>query len=199
MIAFLKGTITDKSPQLLTVEVQGVGYAVSVHDDRLFKKEQEVALHIYMHWNQDNGPTLYGFESSLAKKVFGLIVSCSGCGPKIGLAVLVSMPPGYFLQVIATADSQALSQVNGIGPKKAELMIMQLKDKVAKIAPEDLHPAKSVGLQNIKQVSQALSALRYKPSEIAVALDFLNKNVSIEKSSFDDLLKRALSVLAKTL
>ena len=199
MIAHLKGTITDKSHQHLIVDVQGVGYAVSVHDDRVYKKEQEIALHIYMHWNQDNGPTLYGFDTAFSKTVFGLIVSCSGCGPKIGLAVLVSMPPGYFLQVITTADAVALSQVNGIGPKKAELMIMQLKDKVAKVVPEDLHPAKQVGLQNIKQVSQALSALRYKPSEIAVALDFLNKNVILEKSSFDDLLKQALSVLAKTL
>ena len=199
MIAHLKGTITAKSHQLLIVDVHGVGYAVSVHDDRIYKKEQEIALHIHMHWNQDNGPTLYGFDSVLAKTVFGLIVSCSGCGPKIGLAVFVSMPPGFFLQVIATADAAALSQVSGIGPKKAELMIMQLKDKVAKVSLDDIHPAKRVGLQNIKQVSQALSALHYKPSEIAVALDFLNKNVSLEKSSFDDLLRQALSALAKTL
>ena len=199
MIAHLKGIITEKSPQLLIVDVQGVGYAVSVHDERLYNKEQEIALYIYMHWNQDNGPTLYGFDTSLSKIVFGLIVSCSGCGPKIGLAVLVSMPPGYFLQVIATGDAKALSGVNGIGPKKAELMIMQLKDKVAKVTPDNLHPAKQVGLQNIKQVSQALSALHYKPAEIAVALDFLNENVILEKSSFDDLLRQALSVLAKTM
>jgi len=199
MIAHLKGTISHKSHQLLTVDVQGVGYAVSVHDDRLYKKEQEVALHIYMHWNQDNGPTLYGFDTALSKTVFSLIVSCSGCGPKIGLAVLVSMPPGHFLQVIATGDARALSQVNGIGPKKAELMIMQLKDKVAKVSLGDIHPAKQVGLQNIKQVSQALAALHYKQFEIAVALDFINKNGSLEKSSFDDLLRQALSVLAKSL
>ncbi len=199
MIAFLKGTIIDKSHQLLTIEVQGVGYAVSVHDERLYKKDQSVDLHIYMHWNQDNGPSLYGFENALAKKVFSLIVSCSGCGPKIALAVLNCMPPGYFVQVIATADAQALSQVNGIGPKKAELMIMQLKDKVNGLSFEDLVPAKQVGLQNLKQISQALSALHYKQFEIATALDFITKNASIDTSSFDELLKQALSALAKTL
>ncbi len=199
MIAHLNGTITDKSHQLLTVEVHGVGYAVSVHDDRLYKKDQQIVLHIYTHWHQDNGPTLYGFENALSKKVFGLVVSCSGCGPKIALAVLVSMPASHFLQIVSSADSKALSQVNGIGPKKAELMIMQLKDKVAKLAPEDIYPATSTGLQHIKQVSQALAALHYKQSEIAVALDFLNKHASIEKSSFDDLLKQALSALAKNL
>ncbi len=199
MIAHLRGTILSKAHQLLTVDVQGVGYAVSVHDDRLYKKDQEVSLHIYTHWNQDNGPQLYGFDDTLARTVFQHIVSCSGCGPKIGLAVLGTMPPSHFLQVIATADARALSQVNGIGPKKAELMIMQLKDKVAKMAPEDFHPAKHAGLHKIKQISQALSALHYKRGEIARALDFLNKNAIIETSSFDDLLKQALSVLAKRL
>ena len=199
MIAHIRGIIFSKSHQLLTVDVQGVGYAVAVCDDRLYKKDQDVSLHIYTHWNQDNGPQLYGFDDVLAKKVFQYILSCSGCGPKIGLAVFVTMSPQHFLQVIATADARALSQVSGIGPKKAELMIMQLKDKVAKMAPENLHPAKHAGLHKIKQVSQALAALHYKRAEIARALDFLNQNATLETSRFDDLLKQALSVLAKRL
>jgi holliday junction DNA helicase RuvA len=199
MIAHLTGSISEKSHQLIILEVQGVGYAVSVCDDRLYKKDQEISLHIYMHWNQDTGPHLYGFDTAVAKKVFELILSCAGCGPKIGLAVLSSMQAGQFLLFIATSDEGALSQVPGIGPKKAQLMIMQLKDKVAKIAPEDLLPAKQVGLQHMKQVSAALAALHYKHSEIAKAIDFLNKNGTIESSSFDELLKQALSVLAKRL
>lgn len=199
MIARLTGTIIEKSHQLLTVDVQGIGYEVAVHDDRLYKKEQSVTLHIYHHWNQDNGPTLYGFNDRFAKKVFSLVLSCSGCGPKIGLAVLSSMAASHFFQIVATGDERALSQVNGIGPKKAQMMIMQLKDKVEKIAPDEVHPAQQAGLQSLKQVSAALAALHYKPAEIATALDFITKHGSLEKSSFDELLKQALAVLAKRL
>ena len=199
MIAHLKGLVTDKSHQALTIEIEGIGYAVAITDDRLYKKNDEVFLHIYTHWNQDTGPHLYGFDTLLSKKVFAQILSCSGCGPKIGLAVLSTMSASHFLQVIATGDARGLSDVPGVGPKKAELMIMQLKDKITKIAPEDIHPAKDAGFHKVKQVSAALTALHYKTSEVAIALDFLNKNVSLETSSFDELLKKALSVLAKRL
>ena len=199
MIAHLKGLISDKSIQSVTVEVNGVGYAVNITDDRLYKKGQEIFLHIYTHWNQDTGPSLYGFDTALSKKVFAQVLSCSGCGPKIGLAVLSCLPPAQFLQIIATSDVRALSQVHGIGQKKAELMIMQLKDKVAKITPEDLHPAQHAGINKIKQISAALTALHYKPVEIGRALEVLNNNAHIDTLPFDDLLKQALAVLAKRL
>ncbi len=199
MIAHVRGLIIDKAHQVLTVDVQGIGYAIAVCDDRLYKKDQEIALHIYTHWSQDNGPQLYGFDTHGAKTIFTHILSCTGCGPKIGLAVLGAMPPYQFLQIVATGDARALSQVPGIGPKKSELIIMQLKDKVAKMAPEEFHPAKHAGLHKVKQVSAALTALHYKQAEVARALDFLNKNATIETSSFDELLKQALSVLAKRL
>jgi holliday junction DNA helicase RuvA len=199
MIAYVRGTIIDKAHQLIIVDVHGIGYAIAVCDDRLYKKDQQVILQVYTHWSQDNGPQLYGFDSLSAKMVFQSIVSCTGCGPKIGLAVLNAMPPYQFLQIVATGDAQALSQVHGIGPKKAELIIMQLKDKVAKIAPEEFQPAQHAGLHKVKQISAALTALHYKHSEVSQALDFINKHANLESSSFDELLKQALSVLAKRL
>ena len=199
MIAHLKGIITDKSSQYLVVDVQGVGYGVGICDERLYKKDQKVFLYIYAHWNQDAGPTLYGFDTSLSKKVFAQVLSCSGCGPKIGLALLSAFSASQFLQIIATADARSLSEVNGIGPKKAQMMIMQLKDKVAKLAPEDLHPAQHAGIHKIKQISAALAALHYKQSEIARAIDVLNKIDKIDTSSFDELLKQTLAVLARHL
>jgi Holliday junction DNA helicase RuvA len=199
MIAYIRGTILEKTTQLLIVENQGIGYAVAVCDDRLYKKDQQVALYVYTHWNQENGPQLYGFDSSGAKIVFQQILSCTGCGPKIGLAVLSAMPSYHFLQIVATGDAHALSQVHGIGHKKAELIIMQLKDKVAKMAPEEFHPTRQAGLHKIKQISAALTALHYKPLEVSRALDVINTQQDLESRSFDDLLKQALSVLAKSL
>ncbi len=198
MIARLRGEVIEKGMQSITLDVQGVGYAVAVVDEHGYSIHQTIDLHTYFHWNQENGPLLYGFNDALSKTVFAHILSCSGCGPKIALAILAHMPPQDFLRAIAVGNGSALSEVNGIGTKKAELMIMQLKDKVAKIAPGnavDKHDT----LSKIRQVHEALAALRYKPAEITSALEYLNKQVVIETSPIDELLKKGLSFLAKRL
>jgi holliday junction DNA helicase RuvA len=196
MITLLRGTVLSLASQQLTVEVGGIGFAVGVPDERLYTLKQPVEVQVYFHWNQENGPQLYGFSSELAKTVFTLILSVSGIGPKIGLAVLAQINPEHFLQAIALADTKALSSVSGIGPKKAELMIMQLRDKAAKISPVQ-ESSEGVVLIKIKEVSQALDSLNYSRSEISAALDFLKKNTSLESASFDELLRKALASLAK--
>ena len=90
-------------------------------------------MQTYMHWNQDNGPTLYGFNSILEKTVFLLIISCSGIGPKIGLAVLHHLEPATFVQAIIEENIKVLSSISGIGAKKAEQICVALKHKVAKL------------------------------------------------------------------
>ena len=196
MIARLQGQVQEKGPQSMILDVHGVGYGVAVVDERAYSVGQTVDMHVYFHWNQEQGPSLYGFKDALSKTIFAQILSCSGCGPKIGLAILAHMPPQEFLRIIALANTAALSEVNGIGPKKAELIIMQLKDKVAKISAIP-SSEKSDTLIKIKQVQEALAALRYKPAEITQALDYLNKQDVIEASPLDELLKKGLSFLAK--
>ncbi len=192
MISRLSGAVMDIAAQMITLDVNGVGYAVSVADERLFKVGQLVDLPIYYHWNQENGPQLFGFDSLLAKTVFAQILSCTGCGPKIGLAVLGHMPPEQFLQAVSLGDVKALSAVNGIGPKKAELMIMQLKDKVLKITPA-IEPT---ALVKMRQLRAALESLNYRPAEITHAFEQLKKN-SVLEAPFDELLRSSLSYLAK--
>jgi holliday junction DNA helicase RuvA len=198
MISRLRGTVIMISPQHLTVDVQGVGYAVSVSDERVFLPEQAVDLHVYYHWSQDNGPQLFGFTTVFSRAVFSYVLTCTGCGPKIGLAVLAGMGPEEFVAAIATGDSKALSRVNGIGPKKAELMIMQLKDKVPLLVVHNKSTTQT-GLSQITQLSATLSALHYTQPEISAALEFVRTQGSLINSSFDELLRKALSFLAKKL
>ena len=199
MIARLCGKVVEKSSQHILLDVQGVGYSVSVVDERLYHLEQTVDVQIYFHWNQEQGPHLYGFADASSKTVFAAILSCSGCGPKIGLAVLAHMSPAIFLRAISLGQVHTLSEVSGIGPKKAELMIMQLKDKVAKIGPITDSIQDNDTLLKIKQVQEALATLRYKPSEITASLDYLAKHVQIDTASVDELLRKGLSFLAKQL
>lgn len=198
MIAHLCGEVIDKAPQNIILNVQGVGYSISVVDERLYVLNQIVTVHVYYHWNQENGPALYGFPDALSKLVFAQIVSCSGCGPKIGLAVLAHMSATEFLRAITLSNASALSAVSGIGPKKAELMIMQLKDKVAKVVPPTGMPgSEHESLTKIKHVQEALATLRYKPAEITAALEFLNTQGDFNTIPLDELLRKSLSFLAK--
>jgi holliday junction DNA helicase RuvA len=198
MITRLRGTVIEIDSQKLTIDVQSVGYEVTAVDGRLYTLNQEVDIAIYYHWVDEQGPSLFGFESSLARAVFSQILSCTGCGPKIGLAVLGFFTPQAFLQAISCADVKGLSRVSGIGTKKAELMIMQLKDKVTKIVPAHVAPEHTT-LIKIRQLQGALTSLHYKQSEITSALDHLTTQTDMNAIPFDELLRKALAHLSKHL
>lgn len=195
MIAFIQGSIVEKTHQQLTVDVAGIGYAVTVADEHIYQMHQSVKFYIYYHWNQENGPALYGFDNIAAKQVFAAILSCTGCGPKIGLAVLAHLSPSDFLSAIAGGQVHVLNQISGIGSKKAELMIMQLKDKVTKIIPD--HQNKQEPFLKIKQLNEALTALRYKQTEITAAVEYVHTAIEVSSAPVEELLRSSLAFLSK--
>ncbi len=198
MIASLHGIIRHTATQLITVEVAGVGFVVGVPDERIYSVGDTARLEIYFHWNAENGPQLFGFSSDVAKTTFSLILSVSGLGPKIGLAVLSSLTPEQFLQAIALADIKTLSSVSGIGAKKAELIIMQLRDKAAKVTmPGGSSSQEGATLTKIKEISDALSSLNYSRAEVTMALDYIKKNFALQETSFDELLRKSLTFLSR--
>lgn len=197
MITMLSGTIHDIQDQHITLDVQGVGYAVSLAKSTSYEQGQQVKLYTHMHWNQENGPTLYGFATSMERSVFLLITSCSGIGPKIGLAILSAMAPSQFLEVIQLGDEKALSAINGIGGKKAEQLIVHLKHKVAKLIDQGVSVGDSVTLENRHNISQVLKSLNYSKQEITAAMHYLNEHYPTPTLPFDQLMRHALSFLAK--
>nr|MBA3955031.1 Holliday junction branch migration protein RuvA [Candidatus Dependentiae bacterium] len=184
--------------QQIILDVSGVGFNLSVADEHAFTVGQKQELQVYFHWNTEQGPQLFGFTSKLSKTVFSLIISCSGIGPKIGLAALAQLSPESFLQAILLNDIKTLSSLSGIGTKKAEALVLCLKDKVSKLDVTTVSMPGSEGqtLKYFKQVSDALSSLNYSRSEIAGALEFVKKN-STDTSKFDEMLRKALSFLSK--
>ena len=203
MINLLQGSIVAAETNQITLMTNGVGYAIFVPDQMYFEINQNVILHIHYHWNAENGPALYGFNSPIDKQVFQLITSCPGIGPKIGLAVLSQMLAQTFLAALSTGDVKGLSSINGIGVKKAESMIVFLKSKVEKLILLQPHvAADNVQIRQFTELSQALSALNYTRSEIIAAVEhvkMLEVNVPNECKSlaFDGLLRKALVFLSK--
>lgn len=196
MIAYLEGVIKEIDNQLVIININGVGYGVSVINNSSFIVGATISLYIRLCWHQDEGPILYGFKSKDERVVFDLITSCSGVGPKIGLAALEVMSPDVFLQAIIEKDIKLLSTVSGIGAKKAESMILQLKDKVAKLIDEGFQIKEAAGLGAFKDLSGVLTSLGYSQKEISPAIDYAREQLPAS-SSFDECLRKALSYLSK--
>jgi len=197
MIATISGTITHIGEQNLVVEQAGIGFELFVATAGIFNLQQKVTLQTYLHWNQETGPTLYGFNTILEKTTFLLIISCSGIGPKIGLAILNQLDPVVFLQAILEENIKTLSSISGIGAKKAEQICVALKHKVAKLLKDQPHLTSSnASLGAWKDLMDTLTTLSYSPSEIKSVMTYLKENNLDSSTPLSQLLRKSLAFLA---
>ena len=197
MIDRVSGTVQAIGKSSISVDVGVIGLLLQVPNAALFKLNDAVDLYVHMHWNQDQGPTLFGFSNDLEKAVFLLIIGCSGIGPKIGLSALKNLGAERFLQAIQMEDEKALKGVSGLGPKKIEQIFVQLRRKVASLIKSGIEIKGTSNFTDWQNVSDVLTSLNYSQSEVTRAMKFLGNNFTDEASSFDDLIRHALSFLAK--
>ncbi len=131
MISHLKGTIEEKFNNSLTLDVNGVGYevAVSSQDFDNLNLNDSVKIYTY-HKISENDEALYGFTSLAAKKLFELLISVNGIGPKAAMSILSLASPEEVRNAIANADASFVSKAAGVGKKSAERVIVDLSDKV---------------------------------------------------------------------
>ncbi len=195
MIELLHGTIKQIHEQSVTLMSGSIGFELFVANPHNFKPEQTVDLFIHLHWNQEQGPTLYAFRERNEKVIFLTTIACPGVGPKLALAILEHLGANSFVQAIAEENSKVLSSIPGIGKKKAEQLIVQLKDKIAKLIQKGFTVA-SGNLSQLQEISEVLGSLNYSRTEITTALEQLKKTDRTEVS-FDALLRTALSYLSK--
>ncbi len=197
MINYLTGSIKEIDGTYVILDIGTIGLAVSVPNAQSFKPGTKVTFYAYLHWNAEQGPSLYGFSSQLEKAVFVLVTSCSGIGPKIALAVLADLGASGFLQAVGMGNDQMLSKVSGIGTKKAEQIIVQLKHKVAKLIESGIDLGNAQELTHWHEVAQVLESLNYSRMEVNRAMSHLKKLPEQSNGSFDQLLRKALSFLSR--
>lgn len=156
MIASLRGIVQFKYPDRLIVDVHGVGYEVSMPESALFSvpdEGHEVFLYIHSHIRED-AFLLFGFLDTQDKQTFQLLLSVSGVGPKLALAILSAIAPVQLAQAVSGDDVGRLTQVSGVGKKTAERLCLELKDKV------DFIPAtEATAAGRTTRVSQAESSI----------------------------------------
>ena len=176
MIDFICGKLDSVIDKKVTLVVGGFGLCINLPQTQNLKTNDDIKLYCHVHWNQDKGPTLFGFHSKFDREVFIAVIGCSQIGPSIAINILSQMSALQFLNLIVTQDSNGLSSINGIGSKKADQLILQLKRKSQKLLmSEGLPSDQSSNAANWQHVSGALSSLNYSKAEISNAIDHIAK------------------------
>ena len=134
MIAFLRGTILEKQPQRLIVDVGGVGYEVLVPLSTYFDAAEPgsgtiVSLHVHTHVRED-ALQLFGFASRFELDLFTRLIGISGIGPKLALAVLSGIEPAELVRAVRAQNIARLTSIPGVGKKTAERIGLELKDRL---------------------------------------------------------------------
>jgi Holliday junction DNA helicase RuvA len=196
MINFLQGIVTEIESQAITISLGGIGFNVCVAKPSMFNLQQPVTLSIHLHWNQEQGPQLFGFLSPADKILFVTLTTVPGLGPKIALSILSTLSCEQTVQAITTSHIKILSSVSGIGTKKAETIILHLKDKILK-NPSLAQACSGMAPDHFRKIGEALQGLGYSRLETQQAMDSVNAQRTTEQS-FDELFRKALMFLSKS-
>ena len=191
MIAQLKGILSLKSAERIVIDVHGVGYEMTCPltvIERLPAQGDECTLVIKTYVREDQ-ITLFGFSSFEERRLFEMLTSVSGIGPRLGIACLSGMDSSGLKEAIVTGNIKRISSIPGIGKKTAERMVLELRVKFEKSFVLDQVKPDQVPL--IEDLTSALLNLGYKQKEIDRYIE--SRGDEIAQCSFEDLLKGALS------
>ena len=190
MIGRITGLLAEKSPPLVLVDVNGVGYELDVPMSTFYNLPaigERVSLLTHFVVRED-AQLLYGFLSAEERATFRQLVKISGVGPRTALSILSGLSVAELAQAVSAQDSARLVKVPGIGKKTAERLLLELKGKLA----PDLSLPASAASDAQNDIVQALMALGYNEREAAAALKALPPDIGVSEG-----IKRALKALNK--
>jgi holliday junction DNA helicase RuvA len=195
MIFQLRGKLLSLTPEVAVVDVQGVGYGVSVPLSTYYELQRlpagaELSLFVHTHVRED-AIALYGFWSERERTLFERLITVSGVGPRLARAILSGLPPEELLRALAAGDVARLTRTPGVGRKTAERLVLELRDKAAElvaasaIAPEPGDEDLLVALVN----------LGYRRADADRALAEVRRET--DAAGVPELLRLALKKLAR--
>lgn len=193
MIGRLQGSIAEKAPPLVVVNVHGVGYEVDVPMSTYYHLGTigaEVTLLTHMIVRED-AHLLYGFLTATERETFRLLVKISGVGPRTALSILSGLSVDELAAAVAAQEAGRLVKVPGIGKKTAERLLLELKGKLGEAALAHSSPAALAGSAK-SDILQALVALGYSDKEAQTAVKALPADASVSEG-----IKLALKALSK--
>lgn len=203
MIARLRGSLLEVEGSELIVDVNGVGYRVTVPDTaalRLPGVGNEVVLYVHTHVREDTFE-LFGFVTKSELRLFETVVTVSGIGPRLALAILSHASVDTFVRAVLSADTAVLTKIPGIGKKTAARILLELKDKLGGetwahtlVAAETAPPVSTVP-SGAGDAIEALMALGYREDEARKAVETALAQLGAEETDVERIIKVALGRL----
>ena len=191
MIYHVNGILEYCEPGFCVIDCAGVGYRLQVSDNTYTAVVGHVGekqkLLTYLQVRED-GVELYGFKNNEELSAFKLLITVSGVGPKAAMAILTLLTPNRLSMAISSEDTKAIAKANGIGPKTAALVILELKDKVAKLpfttSSDEAMAVASVSVakgSNLSEALEALVVLGYSGADAQRALTGIDPKLDVAK------------------
>lgn len=208
MFYFIKGPLVMSDLHTAVIDAGGVGYKLTISENTyraLPRMGAGGVVTLYTHLSvREDGVELFGFENERELSSFKMLLSVSGVGPKAAMAILSLLTPEKFALAVCTEDRKTISKANGIGPKTAARIILELRDKLMKERDidDDLstaildHSAEAAGAPargKLTEAQDALLVLGYSRSEAQSVL----KNIDTQALSVEDIIKEALKRLMR--
>ncbi|MEC8296464.1 MAG: Holliday junction branch migration protein RuvA [Pseudomonadota bacterium] len=206
MIGRIRGTLAEKQPPEILVDVAGVGYEIHMPMTSFYQLpavREEVVVYTHFVVRED-AQLLFGFADKMERGLFRELIKANGVGPKLGLAILSGMSAGQFLASVQNEDVSALVSLPGIGKKTAERLVVELKDRLAKFgkAQSIVVPPPSgdllskntiVEVNDAREEAQsALIALGYKPAQASKLVDSVYNEGMESEALIREALKAAI-------
>lgn len=201
MIGRLRGTLAEKQPPFLLLDVNGVGYELEVPMTTLYRLPpvgEALTLHTHLVVRED-AQLLYGFAEKRERELFRELIRLNGVGPRLALALMSGLEVDELVRCVQAQDTAALTKIPGVGKKTAERLLVELKDRfkaweaMPGIAPLVLEPSAPAAVSSAESDAvSALIALGFKPQEASRAVAAVQE----DGLSSEELIRRALKGMA---
>lgn len=207
MFYYIAGKLAHLTPTTAVVDAGGVGYKMTISQNTFETLPRATGdllpvtkLYTYMSVRED-GVELYGFASEAELSSFKMLLGVSGVGPKAAISILSLLTPEKFALAVCTDDKKTIAKANGIGPKTAARIILELQDKLLKQAPPEQTQAtistamtsSGTSKGKLSEAQDALSVLGYSRSEALNAL----QGIDVSTMEIEDIIRAALKKLMK--
>ena len=198
MIAHLRGKLHQKQPNLITIDVGGVGYAVIIPVStytQLGSTGTDISLEIHTHVRED-ALSLFGFSTLREKGIFEKLITVGGIGPRLAITILSGLPADELAVAIRSGDVGRLTRVPGVGKKTGERIVLELRDKLGALEPEDADAAAAGGDDATEQ--EVVSALLNLGCSREAARKAVGKALRDGgETAFEPLFRRSLELISR--
>lgn len=204
MIYSISGLLRQVAPTYCVVEACGIGYQCSASTHTLSSlpaRGLDVTLLTHL-WVKEDGVELFGFSTEQERHCFKMLISVSGVGPRVALAILSDAAPDRLMLSIAAGDAKALTRAQGVGSKLAQRIILELRDKVSNDDLSAEFAAESGGVETVtgsvrssakSEAISALVALGYGQTDAAAVIAPMEESLAV-----DELVRRALKSFSRS-